>query len=145
MVQMAFLWHRCKKKKYFEEDVTSSRTFADLVQAVKTEREVGISGVVLEDAAVGSGAPVNPQAGVVATSHQRLLLLALSRALAQTHAARAEALHHVLADLQIEAQHHHVHAVHQQKTRAVIPANAPELRLSPQTNVPKSKDTYKVL
>lgn len=127
------------------KDVTSSRTFADLVQAVKTEREVGISGVVLEDAAVGSRAPVKSQAGVVAPSHQRLLLLVLSRALAQTHAARAEALHHVLADLQIETQHHHVHAVHQQKTRAVIPANTQELRLCQQTKVPKCKDTCKVL
>lgn len=90
---------------------------------MQAERQVGISRVVLEDAAVGSGAAVKAEAAVLAPSHQRLLLVALLRALIHTRAARTEALHHVLADLQIETQHTHVHAVHQQETRAVIPAH----------------------
>lgn len=50
-------------------------TFRNLVEAVQAEGQVREAGLVLEDPAVGPGAAVDPQDGVVAPAHQRLPLL----------------------------------------------------------------------
>lgn len=84
---------------------------------------MGVSRVVLEDPAVGSGAAVDSQAAVIAPAHQRLSLQLLAGSFAQTGAAGAELPQEELADAQVEAQHHDVDAVDQQKTGGVVPGN----------------------
>lgn len=96
-----------------------SFTFGNLVEAVQAEGQVREAGLVLEDPAVGSGAAVDPQAGVVAPAHQRLPLLL--GALSQAGAAGAHPPQHKLADAEVEAQNHDVHHVDQEERGGVVP------------------------
>lgn len=98
-------------------------TFRNLVEAVQAEGQVRVARVVLEDPTVGSGATVDPQAGVVAPAHQRLRLGLLAGASAQTGAAGAQLPEDELADAEVEAQDHDVEGVDQQQRRGVVPAS----------------------
>lgn len=97
----------------------SSPTFGNLVEAVQAEGQVGEARLVLEDAAVGSGAAVDPQAGVVAPGQQGLPLLL--GAFSQAGAAGAQPPQHKLADAQVEAQNHDVDHVDQEEAGSVVP------------------------
>lgn len=97
----------------------SFSTFRNVIEAVQTKGQVREAGLVLEDPAVGSGAAVDPQAGVVAPAHQRLPLLL--RAFRQAGAAGAQPPQHELTDAEVEAQNHDVHHVDQEETGSVIP------------------------
>lgn len=96
-----------------------SFTFRNLIEAVQAERQVREAGLVLENPAVGSGAAVDPQAGVVAPAHQGLPLLL--GAFSQAGAAGAQPPQHKLADPEVETQNHNVHHVDQEETGGVIP------------------------
>lgn len=96
-----------------------SFTFGNLIEAVQAKGQVREAGLVLEDAAVGSGAAVDPQAGVIAPAHQRLPLLL--RAFSQAGAAGAQPPQHKLADAEVETQNHDVHHVDQEERGGVVP------------------------
>lgn len=86
---------------------------------MQAEGQVREAGLVLEDAAVGSGAAVDPQAGVAAPAHQGLPLLV--GAFSQAGAAGAQPPQHKLTDAEVEAQHHDVHHVDQEEAGRIIP------------------------
>lgn len=88
---------------------------------MQAERQVRVPRVVLEDAAVCSGAAVDSQTGVVVPAHQGLYLRLLAGSFAQTGAARTQLLQHKLTDAKIEAQNHDVDRVDQQQTGGVVP------------------------
>lgn len=82
-----------------------------------------VSGVVLEDPTVCSGATVDSQTCVVVPAHQWLRLSLLPRPFAQTGAARTHLPQDKLADAKVKAQNHNVDTVDQQQTGSVIPVN----------------------
>lgn len=97
----------------------SFATFGNLIEAVQAEGQVREAGLVLEDPAVGSGAAVDPQAGVVAPAHQRLPFLL--GAFGQAGAAGAQPPQHKLTDAEVKAQNHDVHHVDQEEAGGLIP------------------------
>lgn len=98
-------------------------TFRNLIEAMQAERQVRVSRVILEDAAVSPGATVDSQTGVVAPAHQRLYLSLLPRSFTQTGAARAHPPQDKLADVKVKAQNHNVDAIDQQQRGCIIPVN----------------------
>lgn len=101
-------------------------TFGNLIEAVQAEGQVREAGLVLEDPAVGSGAAVDPQAGVVAPAHQRLPLLL--GPFSQAGAAGAHPPQHKLADAEVKTQNHDVHHVDQEERGGVVPAGKKQKR-----------------
>lgn len=99
----------------------SFSTFRNLIEAVQAEGQMREAGLVLEDPAVGSGAAVDPQAGVVAPAHQRLPLLL--GGYSQAGAAGAQPPQHKLTDAQVEAQNHNVDHVDQEETGSLVPGS----------------------
>lgn len=93
---------------------------------MQAEGQVGEAGL-LEDAAVGSGAAVDPQAGVVAPGQQGLPLLL--GAFSQAGAAGAQPPQHKLADAQVEAQDHDVDHVDQEEAGSVVPERSKKKNL----------------
>lgn len=96
-----------------------SFTFGNLIEAVQAEGQAREARLVLEDPAVGSGAAVDPQGGVVTPAHQRLPLLL--GAFSQAGAAGAHPPQHKLADAEVETKNHDVHHVHQEERGGVVP------------------------
>lgn len=98
-------------------------TFRNLIEAMQAERQVRVSGVILENPAVCSGATVYSQAGFFVPAHQRLRLCLLTGFSAQTGAARTQLPQDELTDAKVEAQNHDVDDVDQQQTGSVVPGN----------------------
>ena len=90
---------------------------------MQAEGQVRVSWVILEDAAVCSGATVDAQAGVVIPAHKRLPLRLLAGPFPQTGAARTELSQHKLTDAKVKAQNHDVDHVDQQQAGCIVPGN----------------------
>lgn len=98
-------------------------TFWNLIEAMQTEGQVGVSRVVMEDPAVSSGAIVDMQSGVFTPAQQSMCLSLLSGSVAQTGAAGAQLPQDKLADAQVKAQNHDVDTIDQQQAGSVVPVN----------------------
>lgn len=123
-------WTRGEKKRVIvpsfaangKPATTRENTIRDLVEAVQAEGQVRVARVVLEDPAVGSGAAVDSQAGVVTPAYQRPNLRLPAGAFGQAGAAGTQLSQHKLADAQVEAQDDDVDSVDQQQAGGVVPA-----------------------
>lgn len=88
---------------------------------MKTEGEVRVSRVILENSAVCPGSAVQMQAGVILPAHQVLLLTSLLRTLGHTGTTRAKFAQHILTDADVKAKHNYVDPIHKKQTSCFIP------------------------